>query len=282
MGMDIAMTTMIAPIDLINLSKDIAQLNLGYLGISVAILGVLGGVFVYFNIRPIQEKLIDQEKAIEDLKKEARELLDKSKSQSEKVVEDFKVSFEKYVDSILNREHENISLEITKAISETEKGLLEKIDTVSENKDIKLREIIVSEAVNELGALEKKLTAMTVSLEGTLGKKTADLDQKIDRAKSSISEIQRDIKELKVYKFSKEGQMGAIIYSIQLLKQDIEDNNSSRIVGSLERLSKEIEDTTLEAHYVSQIEEQLARIENEPKYKVLIGELRSKYMSKKV
>ncbi len=47
--MDIISTSTIGVIELVNISKDIAQLNLGYLGISVAILGGLGGVFCLFQ-----------------------------------------------------------------------------------------------------------------------------------------------------------------------------------------------------------------------------------------
>ncbi len=79
-----ASTTTISAIELINLSKDIAQLNLGYLGISVAILTVLGGVFIYFNIKPLKDTLNKQEKTIDDLRKEADKLLDELKNNLKK------------------------------------------------------------------------------------------------------------------------------------------------------------------------------------------------------
>ncbi|MCK5084146.1 MAG: hypothetical protein KAQ64_00635 [Candidatus Pacebacteria bacterium] len=82
--MEMASTTTISAIELINLSKDIAQLNLGYLGISVAILTVLGGVFIYFNIKPLKDTLNKQEKTIDDLRKEADKLLDELKNNLKK------------------------------------------------------------------------------------------------------------------------------------------------------------------------------------------------------
>lgn len=82
--MEVVSTTVVNITDLINLSKDIAQLNLGYLGISVTILAILGGVFYLFQLKPLKDILNKQGETISDLKKEAGELL---KSAEKKVGE---------------------------------------------------------------------------------------------------------------------------------------------------------------------------------------------------
>ena len=258
--------------DLLSFSKDIAQLNLGYLGISVAILGI----FIYFNFKSLKDALDKQEKSIENLKKEAGKLLQDSEEQSEESLKKFQISQKEDLTSTLERQKENIDLEIKNKVKETESSLLKVIDDVSENKDIKLKEIILSESANRLASLEKNLTATINSLKIELNKITTETNTSMSGLNLGIKNIKRDIKELKIYKYSKEGQMGAIIGSISLLKEDIDEKRWS-ILRSLESLSKEINDIILEPQYIADIEEQLARIENEPKYKIIIAEIRKKY-----
>lgn len=263
--MEIISTSTINVIDLINFSKDIAQLNLGYLGISVAILGVLGGVFIYFNIKPLKDALDKQENTINDLKKEAGDLLSQSGTQTQKTLDDFKSDQSTELSSTLKQQKENIDLEVANKIKEVESSLLEKIGSISDSKDVKLKEIILSEVTNRLAVVEKNLTSMiNASKEDIVG------------LKSTIKDVQRDVKELKVYKYSKENQMGAIIGSIELLKEDIDTNRWS-ILNSLERLKGEIKDKVVAPQYVAQIEEQIVRLKDNPKYRVIIKDIRKEY-----
>ena len=98
-------TAIISVLDLMNLSKDLAQLNLGYLGISVTILALLGGVFVYFNIKPLKDSLEKQEATIKDLKKDAEGILDLSRKESEEKFENFKQNQVEAILSLLNQEN---------------------------------------------------------------------------------------------------------------------------------------------------------------------------------
>lgn len=268
--------------DLINLSKDIAQLNLGYLGISVAILGVLGGVFIYFNIKPLKDALDKQEKTIGNLKEEADLLLEKSKKQSDKALENFEKDQSDKLSGILDVRFDKITLETKNEITGLEKSLLEKTGEVSEDKDSKLKELVLAEAGNRISALEKSLLTEIKNAKGALEEKVAETSENISHLKAETKDLAIDIKELKVYQYAQEGKMGAIIYSIELLKEDIDekDKNDWRIPSRLENLKNNIKGGTLDPEYVTQIEEQLARLEKEKKYNVLIKEVRKQYSPK--
>ena len=273
-------TSTISAIDLINFSQGIAQLNLGYLGISIAILGVLGGVFVYFNLKPIKDTLDKQEKALGDLKEEALGLLTESGDQTKKVLTDFKENQSVLLDTFLEQQKKNIDLDTKNKIQEAERLLSEKIESVSDSKDTKLKTLISSETVNRIADLEKSLTAAINLSKEDLGKRTLPLEQAISSLKSNVKDLQREVKELQVYKYSKENQMGAIIYSIELLEQDIDEKRWS-ILNSLERLKGEIDGRVIDAEYVAKIEEQLVKIQDNPKYNVIISQIRKVYTEEK-
>jgi len=199
----------ISTLDLINLSKDIAQLNLGYLGISVTILVILGGIFYYFNIKPLKDSLDKQENTVEGLKEKAARLLEQSKT--------------------------------------TEEALLSKTKVVTTK-------------------LENKISTQ---------------DKKIENIMSGIKSFKRDIMELKIYKHAQKNQLGAVIYSIDLLKEDIDNINTCgyRIPDDLVLLKENIHDAILDPGYATDIEEQLKRLKD-TKYNMLIDEVRAEIRKK--
>lgn len=266
----------ISAIDLINLSKDIAQLNLGYLGISVAILGVLGGVFIYFNIKPLKDTLDKQEKTTSDLKERADQILDATKEQLERAINVFKNDQGELLAKALDDQLDKTRLETETKLSELENSLLEKVENVSEGKDAKLKEFILSEIANRVGILEKSLLNEIKNMKEDLKKNIGDISKQTNYFKTEMKDVVRDIKELKVYKYAQEGKMGAIIGSIDLLKGAI-DEKDWRIDLFLKSLKVNIKGYILEPEYIAQIEEQLARISTEVKYKVLIDEVREEY-----
>ena len=279
-------TTTLSIADLLNFSQGIAQLNLGYLGISVAILGGLGGVFVYFNIKPLKDGLVKQEKSLEQLRKEAHELLGLAKKQSNETIESFRITQAEEMSAALGRQEEKIALETTNKIQEIEKTLVEKIGEVSEAKDVKLKTIILSEANNLSASLEKSLTSTITTTKETTTKEISELKQQMATIKSLLKNAEENIKELQVYKFSKEGQMGAIIYSVDLLKDAIDEFLQFKKAGAgdiydwkvknrLHETKKHVTGYILEPQYIASVEAQLVRIENEPKFKELVAELRS-------
>jgi hypothetical protein len=218
--MEIATTTLISSLDLINLSKDLAQLNLGYLGISVAILGVLGGVFVYFNIKPLQEKLGKQEDVINELKKEANDLLDEADVQTQSTLKEFEESQTTSLSSVFDQQKENIYLEVTNKIQVAESNILEKVDSISNDKDLKLKEILLSEMSNKILSIEKSLTALLEEYKNTNNEKFSLFEKKTN---ASVNKIAGDLLELKAYKYDMEGKMGGIIFTIEAVEKCLKD-----------------------------------------------------------
>ncbi len=211
--MDIVSTTTISAFELINFSKDIAQLNLGYLGIAVTILGILGVVFVYFNIKPLKDTLNKQESTIENLKKEAQELLDKSDIKTQSTLESFEKKQLLSLSNLFEQQKENISLEVSNKIQTSENVLLGKIDSISNEKDLSLKEILLSEMTNKILSLEKSLALTIEESNKTYNKEFLLFKNKVDA----------DILELKAYKYDKEGKMGGIIFSIQAIENCIKN-----------------------------------------------------------
>lgn len=218
--METATTTLISPLDLINLSKDLAQLNLGYLGISVAILGVLGGVFVYFNIKPLQEKLGKQEDVINGLKKEANDLLGQADIQTQSSLKEFEERQTSLLSTVFDQQKENIYLEVTNKIQVAESNVLEKVNLISNDKDLKLKEILLSEMSNKILSLEKSLTAVLEEHKKTNDEKFSLFEKKTDL---SVKQIAGDILELKAYKYDMEGKMGGIIFTIEAVEKCLKD-----------------------------------------------------------
>jgi F0F1-type ATP synthase membrane subunit b/b' len=277
-------TSTISITDLLSFSQGIAQLNLGYLGISVAILGGLGGVFVYFNLKPLKDGLTKQEKAIEDLRKEAHELLQQSKDKVDQSLKEFESKQLDMVESIVRKQKEDSGLETTNKIQEVEKNLTEKISSISEEKDTKLKEITLSEASNQISALEKSLTLIINTSRESATKDLNGLNLRVAGIDAKVKEAGEQIKELQVYKFSKEGQMGGMIYSNELLKDAIDEYLNLQKAGSdayawkvtmrLEELTKNVTGYLLQTQFIAQIEEQLKRIDSSTDFKEPIKKLR--------
>jgi len=218
--METSTTTLINSLDLINLSTDLAQLNLGYLGISVAILGVLGGVFVYFNIKPLQEKLGKQEDVINELKKEANALLSEADTQIQSALEEFEERQTTLLSTEFDQQKEKIYLEVTNKIQGAKSDILEKIDSISNDKDLKLKEILLSEMSNKILSIEKTLTALLEEYKKTNDEKFSSLERKTN---ASVKEIAGDLLELKAYKYDMEGKMGGIIFTIEAVEKCLKD-----------------------------------------------------------
>lgn len=288
--MELTSPSTISAIDLINFSKDIAQLNLGYLGISVAVLAALGGVFYYFNIRPLKETLEKQEKMIQELKQKAQDLLALSAEQSDDKLENFKVDQSESLNLAFEQQEEKLRLEMINKIQEIESRLSDRIEEVSESKDAKLREIILFEAGSYSDKLEKELTSKITAMKEDMINEASLSAATFITLKAAIKVLDEKVKELQVYKYSKEGQMGAIIFSIDLLKYSIDDylslkekspDSDPTIFGwkveyRLNELMREIGATALDNKYIVKIDEQLIRLVDETYFTALINQLKKK------
>ena len=95
-------------------------------------------------------------------------------------------------------------------------------------------------------------------------------------SKSAFKDLKRTVKELEVFMHGQKGQMGELIGLVELLKEDIADD-SWRIESTLEGLEKVISGTTLKGDMITDIEEQLCRLDDKPKYNVLVKKVRKHY-----
>lgn len=215
-----ATTTLSQLVDIVNLSRDIAQLNLGYLGISVAILGGLGGVFVYFNIRPLQDRLNKQEEVINKLRDEADNLLGKSALQTQSFLDDFAQKQGSSLSSELGQRDKNLNLEFSGKIQATESNLQAKLDSIVAAKSLSLKEILLSETGNKILVLESSLKSEIEEHRKLLDDKYSSLKTKLE---SQFAGLTSDIVDLKAYKYDMEGKMGGIIYTIEAVERCLKD-----------------------------------------------------------
>lgn len=213
-------TSTVSAIDLINFSQSIAQLNLGYLGISVAILGVLGGVFVYFNFKPLKDDLNKQEDKINNLKTKADNLLNEVETQTGKTLDEFKKSQSVILSESLTQQRETIDLQTVNKIQAVENSVLERIDAVSGEKDSALKEVLLSEMSNKILSLEKTFVAALEEYKKTNNETVTSLKNKTE---ATLKRVDSDIIDLQAYKYDMEGKMGGIILTIEALEKCIEN-----------------------------------------------------------
>lgn len=266
-------TNSISFIDLINFTHDIASLNAVYLGISVSAIlvlaGLLLGVFYFFNLKPLQEKITKQEDKIDTQKKEADKIIKSSEDKVEASLRIFKERYKKDIDKLITENNGKNILETKNQIGIAEKSLLEKIESVSENKNIKLKEVILSEATNKISVTEKLLQ-----------KEISSLKMSVSLTEGNIKGIERKIKKLELEEFARKNQMGAIYRAVDLLKEDIDEKSQFQIPQSLGTLRNQIKGNLLSVDDVTKIEEQLVRLDSEPKYKTSIKDVRDAVLKK--
>ena len=280
--MDVTTSTeIVSALDLVNLSNSLAQLNLGYLGISVGIFVLLGGVFVYFNIKPLQDSLEKQSSSIEGLKKEAQEILEVSRKESGALLESFRKNQTEAMSALLSQESEKLLSQVESKVTAFDRDIAKKVDDVAEQKYSKLREVLLSDTKNQLGLLEKSLLAEMNKLKINLEKEISATNTSEKLLNRSLKDIERRIKELELEEFARKNQMGSIYRAIDLLREDIDENDDSSISRSLERLQKQIEGVALKADDITDIEEQLTRLDKQPKYKIFVDKVRGHYNDQK-
>jgi len=214
---------------------------------------------------------------MEGLKETTEKLMQQLKQQNADELKNFKEEVEKDMTLVLKQQRENIELETKNKLQQDHKDLLEKIEIISEDKDIKLKELIASTTNNSISDLEKKLIKEIASIKEGLTKSLAEKDKAISSLKTDVRSVRREVKELKIDKYSRENKMGAILIPARLLGEDIENKEDWRIPDDLKILLKEIEGTALEPSHISFIEERLSKIENDPRYKLLVEQIRKKY-----
>ncbi len=138
--------------------------------------------------------------------------------------------------------------------------------------------------------IEKELEALKLSSKDTkqqnysndIASLKGELAKKADKSSvpnnTAIKDLRRSVKELNVFMHAQKGQMGELIGLIELLKEDI-DEDSWRIEGVLEDLEKAIDGMNLKSDFITDIEEQVCRLESKPKYNFLVNKIRKHYQN---
>ena len=221
-------TGMISAIDLINLSNDLASVNAVYLGISVTILIILGGVFIYFNFNPLREKLDKQEEKIGKLKEEASGILVETRDEVASSIDSFRFENEKNLSKTLENEFKKQSLEIDNNLAKIDKFLSEKIERLTKTQ------------VSSMLETNKSLSSL----------------------ESNAKDMQFEIKGLMAFRYQQEGKMGGITYPIELLQDLIKNKGckNHRIQYILKDLRDRIKGTSLDEKYIQQIKEILKKL----------------------
>lgn len=272
--MDIATST-ISILDLLNVSRDIAQLNASYLGISVVILGSFGGIFVYINLKPIREMLNKQEKTISDLKDEADGLLDESKKQTGLTLEDFKATQEMSLQKLLGEKYIKITAETKEVVLNYELVLFDKVDKLYKKEFSDFKSELIMTAKNQILESESKIQK-NINIEDKItAEKLEKLKNENATLKSDLSEMQIIVKELEVEKFEKNGQQGAILRLIELLKIDIDRNYDWSIASRLINIKKYLKEHTVRHEVNVKLNIELARLDTNVNYKTQLSEIRS-------
>ncbi|NQU77717.1 hypothetical protein HQ544_03395 [Candidatus Falkowbacteria bacterium] len=269
-------TTTVTIIEIADLMEKLATINIGYLGISVTILVLLGGAFYLFNVKPLKDSLGRQEKTLTDLGKEVNENLSSSKKEIKNDLEVFKDIQDENISDLAKQRDGKLLSDIQTKIVSFEKEFTQKFDSFAEEKDANLKTVILAEVGNKVRELEKTLSSTINNLKSETGKEIASVKELLSTLQNNLKEVNRRTRELEVFKYSQQGKMGAIYGSIELLKGAI-DEGGWRIEGYLEDLNRELKDINLEGELITRIEEQLVRLVDKPKYSPLVVKIRKHY-----
>jgi CRISPR/Cas system-associated endoribonuclease Cas2 len=182
-------TSSISVIDLVNQSKDIAQVNLGYLSISVTIIALLGGAFYLFNIKPLKDTLDKQEKGL--------------KSE----IENFKAAYTKEISSLIDQKNQTLISDIQTKIAVFDKDFTQKFNTFATEKDNGLKTVLLAEFGNQLRTFDK-----------TLSEKISSTQTDVSSIKRDITSISDDLIDLLIEYHLNKNQIGAFRGHLDKLK----------------------------------------------------------------
>lgn len=211
-------TTSIAVSQLIGLSQNLATINLGYLGIAVTILVLLGGGTYFFSVKPFKDKIDKQEEEIKGLKKKIEDDLKDAKQNISDDLKMFKVNYTEELKTSSKQREEKVKSDFESKLATLDKDLFEKINITAKEKDDSLKEVILSEISSRILGLEKTLRTEIDGYKVQNDKDVALLKNKID---FGLRELSITVKELEAFKYDQEGKQGGIIMLIDSLGDDI-------------------------------------------------------------
>lgn len=258
-----------------DLVDQVITYNLGYLGIAVGIIVALGGAFYLFNFRPLKDALSKQES---ELGEQAQLLKDTEENLRKETLSRLDDATDKVASLQETNKQEILSL-VEEKLIESEALVSREIEASMRRETKSIKEQLLIEMKNLLLTSESELKEQINTLDKQLVQEAGSLDIKISSLKNKMDDVNRRIRELEVYKYSKEGQMGAIYGLVDLLNEAITNKEGWRINRYLDLLRKEIDGCYIDADIVSNIEEQLERLK-EKKFDQIKKLIRDAYLLK--
>ncbi|OGM94189.1 hypothetical protein A2524_00750 [Candidatus Wolfebacteria bacterium RIFOXYD12_FULL_48_21] len=205
-------------------SRHLSTQSVEYLGIAIGVITLLGGGFYFFSLRPLEKGLDEQEKQIENQKKEVERLI---KEEIEKAKKDIKAL-------VVESTVKDISIAVSQSRESIEK---------------------------ELNGIRTKLSSLDIT-RAEQSKEVQSIKKDQGATKTYLRDVDFRLRDLEIYKYSKEGQMGAIYVAIETIKKAIGTLEDWRIPYLLDSLEKEIDGLTLDFDIKNKIGDILSSIEN--------------------
>lgn len=256
-------TTSIVVSQLVDLSQNLATINLGYLSVAVTILVILGGGTYLFSVKPFKDKIDKQEEELKNLKQKVEDDLKNAKENMSDELKTFKIDYSEEIKTLSKQRDEKIKSDFESKLATLDKDLFEKINITAKEKDDSLKEVILSEISNRLLGLEKILRTEIDGYKVGNDKEVALLKNKID---SGFRELNSTVKELEAYKYDQEGKQGGIIMLIDSLGDDIKHREYA-----VQYKLKDIKDKLPNYVLSSELHIKLKNLLNSIKGKVILG-----------
>lgn len=207
-------TTSIEVSQLIDLSYNLATTNLGYLGVAITILLLLGSGTYIFSVKPFNDKIDKQEEELKSLKQKVEDDLKNAKQAISSDLERFKKDYSEELKTSTKQSYDKTKSDFESKLAILDKDLFEKINITAKEKDDSLKEVILSETSNKILSLEKIFHTEIDGYKIANDKEIALLKNKIN---TGLRELSITVKELEAFKYDQEGKQGGIIKLIDSL-----------------------------------------------------------------
>ncbi len=272
--------------DIFELVQSVAALNLGYLTIAVAIIALLGGAFIYFNINPLKELLSKQEDRL-------RKTEDVLKERFEKIEDDQRSTFDNLFLKLetkstqlakqIKNTHATIKQEVSESLDDFEKTNNKLLEDTQERFSLETTnkiEILKQESENKRLETEARVAEKVSKLEKDLMVEIGSIRKDISTMKDQLNKFMISIKELEMEEFKRKNQQGFIIRNIELLELAIEQNGWN-ITERLQTIKEYLGEYPVSAYVNDKLLKALSKIEDRVEHKDLILNIKNLITLKK-
>lgn len=201
-------------------------------------------------------------------KREIQKIKEDIESRTINLIKTAEIEIGEKNNAIMQKEFERLMEEIANVtiseIKTSEANLVEKTYTATEREIEKASTNILNVAKNEDLTHKAELTKLMEQSTEILRSVSSD----IETFNKQIPELEVRVRELEVYKYSKERRMGAIIGQIELLEYDLE-NRSWNIEFRLPEILKEIKSSIIYPSHAEKLRALLGKIKDTEHQKII-------------